>query len=113
MSSAHVAHDVVVVGAGPAGLAAAYRAANEGLRVVVVDDNPESGGQIWRGEQRKPSSSEAQRWFERIRAADIEFVYGAQIFQEAQRGKLLAETSAGVVELNYSNLILATGARER
>jgi len=113
MSSAHAAHDVVVVGAGPAGLAAAYRAANERSRVVVVDDNPDSGGQIWRGEHRKPSSSEAERWFERIRAADIEFVYGARIFQQTQPGKLLAETSAGVIELNYTNLILATGARER
>ena len=43
--------DVLVVGAGPAGLAAAWRAAQSGLRVSVVDDNPAAGGQIWRGEQ--------------------------------------------------------------
>ena len=38
--------DVAVVGAGPAGLAAAFRAAREGRRVTVVDDNPDAGGQI-------------------------------------------------------------------
>ena len=41
-------YDVVVVGAGPAGLAAAVRAAESGARVAMVDDNPHAGGQIWR-----------------------------------------------------------------
>jgi NADPH-dependent 2,4-dienoyl-CoA reductase/sulfur reductase-like enzyme len=113
MSSALLACDVLIVGAGPAGLAAAYRATAAGRRVAVVDDNPNCGGQIWRGEETKPSSSEAQVWFERIRAADIQFVYGARVFQQLEPGRLLAETATGVVELGYSQLVLATGARER
>ena len=40
----HVHCDVLVVGAGPAGLSAARDAAREGLRVVLVDDQPEPGG---------------------------------------------------------------------
>ncbi|HKS09457.1 MAG TPA: FAD/NAD(P)-binding oxidoreductase [Pyrinomonadaceae bacterium] len=107
------AHDALIVGAGPAGLAAAYRAANAGLRAAVVDDNPNAGGQIWRGEQSKPSSRDAQIWFERIRSVNIEFIPGARIFQQTQPGQLLAETPGGVTELSYTNLILATGARER
>lgn len=113
MSSASAAYDVLIVGAGPAGLAAAYRAASAGLRVAVVDDNPHAGGQIWRGEQNKPGSREAQIWFERIRSVKIRFIPGARIFQQTQPGQLLAETPGGVTELNYTNLILATGARER
>ena len=105
--------DALIVGAGPAGLAAAYRAAKAGLRVAVVDDNPNAGGQIWRGEQNKPSSRDAQIWFERIRSANIVFIPGARIFQQTQPGQLLAETSSGITELSYTNLILATGARER
>jgi len=38
------AHRVLVIGAGPAGLAAAYRAAENGMRITVVDDNPLTGG---------------------------------------------------------------------
>ena len=104
--------DLLVVGAGPAGLAAAYRAAESGLRVVVVDDNPAAGGQIWRAEQSKPKSVEAQVWLERIRSVEIEFINGVRVFQGAGK-TLLAETSSGVVELSFENLVLATGARER
>jgi len=38
--------DVLIVGGGPAGLAAARAAAVEGLRVVLVDENAETGGTL-------------------------------------------------------------------
>ena len=105
--------DALVVGAGPAGLAAAYRAAKSGLKVIVVDDNPSAGGQIWRGEQAKPSSPEALTWFEKLRSVDIQLINGARVFQQPAPRTLLAETARGVCELSYSKLIIATGARER
>ncbi|MFD5157711.1 sarcosine oxidase subunit alpha family protein [Streptomyces hawaiiensis] len=40
--------DVLVVGAGPAGLAAAAAAAGSGARVILVDDQPEPGGSLHR-----------------------------------------------------------------
>ncbi|MEZ5651098.1 MAG: FAD-dependent oxidoreductase [Burkholderiaceae bacterium] len=40
--------DVAVVGAGPAGLAAATEAARAGLSVALFDEQPEPGGQIYR-----------------------------------------------------------------
>ena len=40
--------DVAVVGAGPAGIAAAVHAAEHGVRVVLLDSAPRPGGQIWR-----------------------------------------------------------------
>jgi sarcosine oxidase subunit alpha len=42
----HTHCDVLVVGAGPAGLAAAAVAASSGARVVVVDDQSEPGGSL-------------------------------------------------------------------
>lgn len=43
----HHAHcDVLVVGAGPAGLTAAYVAARAGLEVMLVDENPQIGGSL-------------------------------------------------------------------
>lgn len=112
MPDTHRVSDLLVVGAGPAGLAAAYRAAQNGMQVTIVDDNPSAGGQIWRGEQTKPVGT-AQLWFERIRNAKLEMIAGARVFQQPGSGKLAAETSAGVRELEYANLLLAPGARER
>lgn len=103
-----LACDLLVVGAGPAGLAAAWRAAQSGLHVRVVDDNPAAGGQIWRG-----GPPEAQVWFERIRSVDVEVIGGARVFAQPLPGTMLVETGVGVCELNYSSVVLATGARER
>jgi len=91
---------LLIVGAGPAGLAAAYHAAKSGLHVTVVDDNPAVGGQIWRGEQPKATSAEARAWFEKVRSVDIEFVEGARVFQQRRPGVLLAETRHDVRELS-------------
>lgn len=105
--------DVLIVGAGPAGLAAACCATRGGLRVAVVDDNPYAGGQIWRGEQQQPASREAASWFAKLRGGDIEFINGARVFHRPEAGTVLAETSAGTCELTYQKLVMATGAREQ
>jgi sarcosine oxidase subunit alpha len=38
--------DVLIVGSGPAGLAAALEAGNSGAKVILVDENPEIGGSL-------------------------------------------------------------------
>lgn len=114
MDKSHHDCEVLIAGAGPAGLAAAYRAAQgRRRRVTVVDDNPDAGGQIWRGEQREPRSREAQVWLERVRSGEIQLLAGARVFQQIAPGKLLAETPSGVRELVFESLVIGTGARER
>ncbi|MFG2378607.1 sarcosine oxidase subunit delta family protein [Streptomyces sp. NPDC048504] len=44
--AAHAHCDLLVVGAGPAGLAAAAAAARTGARVILADDRPELGGSL-------------------------------------------------------------------
>src|SRR5690606_32800510 len=41
-------YDLTIIGAGPAGMSAAIRASSLGLKVLVVDEQPAPGGQIWR-----------------------------------------------------------------
>ncbi len=41
-------HDLVIIGAGPAGMSAAVTATACGLRVAVLDEQPRAGGQIYR-----------------------------------------------------------------
>ncbi|HEY6805662.1 MAG TPA: FAD/NAD(P)-binding oxidoreductase [Pyrinomonadaceae bacterium] len=113
MTHNHITTDVLIVGAGPAGLAAAYRVSQSGRSVSVVDDNPDPGGQIWRGEKKKTTSPEAAAWFEKIRGAKIDFINGARVYDRPETNVLLAEQDNQVLQLDYQKLILATGARER
>ncbi len=106
-------YDVLVIGGGPAGLAAAVSAKESGARVAIVDDNPGLGGQIWRGEQRKTTTPESAKWLRRVQAAEVEFISGARVYDQPEAGLLLAETFDGVVKLGFRKLILTTGARER
>jgi D-hydroxyproline dehydrogenase subunit alpha len=105
-------YDVLVVGAGPAGIAAAVSASGDGLSVGLVDDNPDLGGQIWRGERARPSGPVAAWWFRRAREARFEALAGTRIVGPEGPGALLAESDGRMVELGYESLILATGARE-
>ena len=54
--------DLLIVGAGPAGMSAAIVAARAGLKVVVVDEQPTPGGQIWRGIEANAGRPAAGRW---------------------------------------------------
>ena len=106
--------DVLVVGAGPAGIAAAVCAAESGARVGMVDDNSAPGGQIWRGEFGSDSiSNESARWYGRLKKAEVTALHGHRVFHQPEPGILLAESADGLSDLKYRNLVLATGARER
>ena len=60
--------DILVIGGGAAGMAAALRAAEMGADVVLVDDGPELGGSLLAGE----GAADAREAAERIRAAGVE-----------------------------------------
>jgi NADPH-dependent 2,4-dienoyl-CoA reductase/sulfur reductase-like enzyme len=105
--------DVLVVGAGPGGLAAAVHAAEAGAKVLVVDARGAPGGQIWRNGAADGLAPEAAKWIARARDARVRFVFDAEVFDAPSARKLWASTPEGVVSLQGDQLILATGARER
>lgn len=110
------AFDIVVVGAGPAGIAAACVAAERGQRVAMLDDNPAPGGQIWRGassDHRDAITRAKDHWLQRLqRNEGVTRFYGCRVFDGSSDGWLAAERTGNRLELGYGKLILATGARE-
>lgn len=121
--------EVLVVGAGPAGLAAATAAANHGCKVLLVDDNPHPGGQIWRTSPdgaQDTSERDAARlrrdraeWAARaaFRKSGAEFLPGRRVVDAPQRGVLRTivdqDCAPRMETFAWERLILATGARER
>jgi D-hydroxyproline dehydrogenase subunit alpha len=108
-----LAADIAVVGAGPAGLAAAVRAAEEGARVAILDEGPRPGGQIWKHSSLPPRG--ARRWIERAKRCGVLLRTGWQVVF-AEPGRLFAEASAGPSEerldVRCRAIVLAVGARE-
>jgi D-hydroxyproline dehydrogenase subunit alpha len=102
--------DVAVVGAGPAGIAAACRAAEGGARVVVLDEAPHTGGQIWRGPPASVPRT-ARRWIERFSLSRATLVSSAAVV-DADGPDLLAERHGRPLAVRAARLVLATGARE-
>ncbi len=107
--------DLIVVGAGPGGMAAAATAAELGLRVCLIDDNPASGGQIWRGNLGEPPSEGcAAAWLARMQNR-VSTRYGWRVVTAASSSSsstLRIEREGETADLHAASLILATGARE-
>jgi NADPH-dependent 2,4-dienoyl-CoA reductase/sulfur reductase-like enzyme len=109
--------DVLVVGAGPAGIAAAVRAAEEGCKVAMVDGNLRAGGQIWRGCQeegtRGKADGDAGEWMGRLSRTSVQRFFGWRIFDAPAHKTLRAARDPEAAELQFESLVIATGARER
>ena len=115
--------EVLVIGAGPAGIAAATAAAENGRQVIVLDDNLAAGGQIWREATVKEADVSPRdgsiKWraFERLRRSGAQLLAGRSVFSAEASGTVQTshETSSGslVEQFRFEHLILATGARER
>ncbi len=116
---------IVVVGAGPAGMAAARVLAEEGLRPMVLDKAARPGGQVWRepvGEGEEPSlpghdPSQARRartaFLELARDGRLDW-YPSTTVVDLTRDRLWALGASGAVDsTGFDRLILCPGAIER
>ncbi len=102
-------YDVLVIGAGPAGLAAAHAAASHGARVGLVDAQPRAGGQVWRHDVRHGAPRAARDAIAAQRGVTLLAQHSVVTCED---GALRVESPQGSVLLTYGALILATGARE-
>ncbi|MEJ1162991.1 FAD/NAD(P)-binding oxidoreductase [Variovorax sp. CCNWLW186] len=105
--------DLLIVGAGPAGMAAAVAAAPSGASIVVIDDNPAPGGQIWRDGPGAALPPAARKWREALeRHANIRVCGGTRVIAAPAHDELLLEDAVRGWRMQWKKLILCTGARE-
>ncbi len=104
--------DLLVIGAGPGGLQAAVTAAQAGLHVCLLDDNPTAGGQIWRAGMRQ-ANRHAARLQRRLQELRVETRFACRAIAAPAARILRVEQEGRFADIGYTGLILATGARER
>jgi len=114
-------YDVVIVGAGPAGLSSAVYGGAEGLRVLVVDEGG-IGGQArssslirnYLGFPKGVSGSRlAEQAYEQASVFGASFVFMHRTTALARSGRLLTVSLAGGRRVTARTVILATGAAYR
>ncbi|WP_256831661.1 FAD/NAD(P)-binding oxidoreductase [Pseudomonas sp. Pse1] len=105
--------DLLIIGAGPAGLAAALAAAPSDARIVLLDDNPLAGGQIWRDGPQASLPAQARRLRQRMAAcSNIRHHAQTRVIACVAPKQLLVESPEQGWQIRYDKLILCTGARE-
>jgi glycine/D-amino acid oxidase-like deaminating enzyme len=112
--------DVLVVGAGPAGLSAAIAAAEAGAAVVALDERDAPGGQYHKplalshvDPQPDAQFREGTRLRARAEAAGVGIETGAIVWGAFGAGEIAAVIRGVAVTFRPRRLVLAPGAHER
>lgn len=112
--------EFAIVGAGPAGMAAAVLAAELGLDTMLLDEQGSPGGQIYRGVERTRSDSPlgpdylaGQKLVAAMRASRIDYRPGTNLWHLDPDGTLYLGTADHSETISARRILLATGAIER
>ncbi|MEE1622208.1 sarcosine oxidase subunit alpha family protein [Zafaria sp. J156] len=129
----YVHADVLVVGAGPAGLAAAREAAKTGARTILMDDQPSAGGSLLSSRGESIDGVDALEWvsstLDRLAGAeDFTYLPRTTVFGSYDANYLVAVqhrtdhlparerrgvSRQRIWHVRASRVVLATGAHER
>jgi NADPH-dependent 2,4-dienoyl-CoA reductase/sulfur reductase-like enzyme len=121
MSARHT--DLLIVGAGPAGMAAAVTACGHGLSVRVIDDQPAPGGQIWRAIETVAATPRLERLGDAygvgvdravaFRACGALYEPQSELWQIEPGFRAFLTRDGKARSVMADAVILATGAQER
>lgn len=116
-------YDVAIVGAGPAGMSAAIRLRELGASVVVIDEQPSPGGQIFRGVERNVKSpvfealgtdyQKGQALTAAFRASGVEYLPSTQVWQIEDSWSLFLTSEGKARRITARAVLLSNGAQER
>ncbi|MEO0543074.1 MAG: NAD(P)/FAD-dependent oxidoreductase [Pseudomonadota bacterium] len=115
--------DLLIIGAGPAGMSAAITARKHGLTVLVVDEQFEPGGQIWRNIETNSrinrskilgsSYLEGKETVKRFRDCGAAYRPRTRVWQVEAGCKAYMSTDGVASQVKAKCMLLATGAQER
>lgn len=113
--------ELVIIGAGPAGMSAAIEAHNHGLSVLVLDRQPEPGGQIFRSagvaSQEKKDRlgkdyARGSTLIQEFLQTGVEFLPGANVWF-LEPGRVCYSYQGKSYAISARQILIATGGMER
>lgn len=115
-------YDMIVIGAGPAGMAAGTTAAQHGAKTLLLDEQRSPGGQIYRAieENKKRKRIDLGNAYQNgfglaqsLRNSSVEYISGASVWQVSQDLEVGYSKDGSAHVVTADQIILATGALER
>jgi sarcosine oxidase subunit alpha len=114
--------DVIIIGSGPAGLSAANTFKEYKINTLLIEQNPELGGQLTKqthkffGSEKEKAGTRgfeiANELIENIENRNIEFMTSATVFS-IDRDKIGVFKDNQLIKIKKKYLIIATGASEK
>ena len=109
--------DILVLGAGPAGMAAATEARARGFSVLVLDENGRPGGQVHRAVEQREAKDGQDRDGAKLaaafRASGADYRPNATLWAVEPEGKVFWSEGGAARSASARRLILCAGATER
>lgn len=115
-------YDLIVIGAGPAGLSAAIEAAKRGLNTIVFDENKKPGGQLFKQIHKFFGSKEhkakirgykiGQELLAEAEKTGVEVVLDAVVIGLFLDKEITVKVGDEVIHVKADSVIIATGASE-
>ena len=115
-------YDMIVVGAGPAGLSAAIEAAKKGMHVVVYDENAKPGGQLFKQIHKFFGSKEhkakirgfhiGEELLAEAASLGVEVVLNAIVIGIFPEKEVTVKVEDHVIHVKGDTILIATGASE-
>lgn len=115
-------YDVVVIGAGAAGMAAAAEAARRQVSVLLVDENPGPGGQVYRAVETSPlrdgpvlrdAYQAGADLLRDLQSAQLDYLPATTVWHLDAARRVGVSRDARARMLDARQVIIATGALER
>ena len=112
--------DLAIVGAGPAGMAAAVLAAELGLDTDLIDEQPMPGGQIYRDVEAAPADTplgadylKGRQLVSALRASGVRYRPRTTVWHIDAAGRLFLSAEGRTEAIAARKILIAAGAYER
>lgn len=115
-------YDIAVIGAGPAGMAAAATCGEAGASTLLLDEQPAPGGQIYRGIEHAPIADrevlgpdyyQGEVLVRALRKARLDYITSATVWQVNADREIGFSVRSESSLVKADHIIIATGAQER